>query len=347
MLKKGKIPVFVGITILAAVVVCTTCNYQDLFSPSATVEMGSDILSCNPGDPISINVTVNSIPINSADIVWKSSNPKIVEVKSDGSIRANTAGLVGSAEISASIAGFTGTCTVNVDPFGVAGTDLVKAIVQYYQRTEVVPPVLLPLRGDLTSYWVNLLNDLAYAAGTDDKLVILDLSECEYSGTSFSGSQNEAGDAKVMALILPRTFEGTIKDFSCDAEQKFTNLTEVSGESAKYIGNDTFFKCSNLTSVYFPEVTSIGSKAFAECTKLKNVSFPKEKVFINPEAFWGCTNLTTITIGAKCSIADTAFDIKNEVPGSDFGTYYSSLSEGQQVGTHVWSSSTLSLSRMP
>ena len=56
-------------------------------------------------------------------------------------------------------------------------------------------------------------------------------------------------------------------------------------------------------------MTSIGNKTFYGCTNLTNITIPNSVIDIGSETFYGCTNLTDVTIGnAIKRIGTSAFD---------------------------------------
>ncbi len=73
------------------------------------------------------------------------------------------------------------------------------------------------------------------------------------------------------------------------------------------IGNWAFSDCTGLTEITIPEsVTSIGNYAFRDCTGLQTVNwnaisnpFGDHNSYYNNPIFYGCTSLTTVSIGTN------------------------------------------------
>ncbi len=141
--------------------------------------------------------------------------------------------------------------------------------------------------------------------------------------------------------VIPN--DGSVTSIGTDAFHGCSNLTSITiPNSVTSIGGYAFFDCSNLTSVAIPDsVTSIGYLAFSYCTSLESITVDvnntvyhssdnciietasktlisgcKASVIpndgsvtsIGTDAFYGCSNLTSITIpNSITSIGHSAF----------------------------------------
>ena len=138
------------------------------------------------------------------------------------------------------------------------------------------------------------------------------------------------------AITIPSTLGGyPVTSIGMSAFYDCSNLTSVTiPEGVTSIGPEAFYFCKSLTSVTIPSsVTSIGSYAFNGCTKLWKdengvryesgakvvlidvpISMTGEFVvpntvrFIHSDAFYGCSDLTSVTIPeGVTSIGSSAF----------------------------------------
>lgn len=76
------------------------------------------------------------------------------------------------------------------------------------------------------------------------------------------------------------------------------------------IGDRCFNNCKNLTSIQFPNsLKKIGASAIAECVSLTEVTIPASVTEIK-SLFFGCTNLTSITLASMAlkSVTSGSFD---------------------------------------
>ncbi|MDE7158706.1 MAG: leucine-rich repeat domain-containing protein, partial [Clostridiales bacterium] len=82
-------------------------------------------------------------------------------------------------------------------------------------------------------------------------------------------------------------------------------------ETAQSLDSGAFFLCVNLTEVEFKaEQIKIGAGVFEQCKALNNVYI--NAVVISDYAFYGCTNLSNITLGKDVAvIGQNAFSITN------------------------------------
>lgn len=87
------------------------------------------------------------------------------------------------------------------------------------------------------------------------------------------------------------------------------NMEHIESSNITNIGKYIFGKSRNLISMSFPETISISESAFRECLSLTTIGatfFPKVKT-IDYQAFYGCTNLTSISFPKVTTIGSGAF----------------------------------------
>lgn len=76
------------------------------------------------------------------------------------------------------------------------------------------------------------------------------------------------------------------------------NLKEVSFKSNETNFGDNTFENSSVKKVTLPNnLQKISKSMFKNCKNLTNVSFPNKLLYVDDEAFYGCTSLSKMTIG--------------------------------------------------
>jgi uncharacterized repeat protein (TIGR02543 family) len=125
-------------------------------------------------------------------------------------------------------------------------------------------PVAVKLEvGRISSLWKKI-HDTVQAA---QKHVVLDLSDCTFTGNTITGSEYPSSNLMniirdneyIKGIILPSTLET--------------------------IGDNAFYDCFYLTKITIPaSVSSIGRNAFYECTELVAVTFEGSEVAIDASA---------------------------------------------------------------
>ena len=92
--------------------------------------------------------------------------------------------------------------------------------------------------------------------------------------------------------------------------------------SVTTIGDDgTFWGCSSLISITLPNsLVSIGNRTFYECTNLSSVLIPNSVTSIG-DVFWGCNNLTSVTVEYEKPIGINAYTFPNRANATLYVPY--------------------------
>jgi hypothetical protein len=119
------------------------------------------------------------------------------------------------------------------------------------------------------------------------------------------------------------------------------SLTTASFPAVTSVGGDAFRNCTSLTSVSFPNATSIGYYALYDCTSLSTIYAPKAVVSSffphgfssliavtvsdvtdiangGNSAFYGCTNLVTVSLLETTSVGNSAFSSRTSLTTVSF-----------------------------
>ena len=122
---------------------------------------------------------------------------------------------------------------------------------------------------------------------------VTNIGECAFS---YSG---------LISVDIPSsvTSIGNAAFSDCNSLNTVTNLSSVT-----YIDACTFRDCSSLASVTIPNtVSKIGSEAFSGCSSLTSITIPNSVTRIDGAAFKGCCSLTAIVLPNVSFISDRAF----------------------------------------
>ncbi len=95
---------------------------------------------------------------------------------------------------------------------------------------------------------------------------------------------------------------GTKQSFSeigSGAFFNFSGLTAVKGTSVTKLNNQAFDNCTSLASINFPNLQTIEEYSFGHCTSLKSYTIPESVTSIDGAAFYGCTNLTNLSVNSN------------------------------------------------
>lgn len=111
--------------------------------------------------------------------------------------------------------------------------------------------------------------------------------------------------------IIPDSVTAILKTGS-GAFQSFGSLHAFTSSSSSLldsIGFNTFCQCPNLTRVTLGTtvLTTIESQAFYQCTNLTELNFPSSLKYINYNAFYDCSKLTSASISSVTYINYSAF----------------------------------------
>lgn len=143
--------------------------------------------------------------------------------------------------------------------------------------------------------------------------------------TQYTGTDSE--------VVIPSTTNGwPVRVIGYSAFQDNANLTSVSiPNTVVDIRDSAFFGCSSLATLTIPasvtnlgfqvftesglknmvipgSVVNVGVSAFLNCFNLTNVTLSNGVALLGYDAFYGCSNLTTVSIPASCTnVQDEAF----------------------------------------
>ncbi len=160
---------------------------------------------------------------------------------------------------------------------------------------------LITLEGDLTSFTIPktvmvVQNDASFANLEELQVevgnpIYHSAGNCliaTASSTLVKGCKNSSIPTDIITI-------GENAFFEC------SGLTSVTiPESVCTIGHEAFHNCSGLTSITLSEsVKSIGDYAFCNCSKLTSITIPNSVISIGESAFAFCSKLTSAIIGAK------------------------------------------------
>ena len=116
------------------------------------------------------------------------------------------------------------------------------------------------------------------------------------------GSSNIKGTLDLDEIYTETGGNGTKKTFSeigsC-AFFSFSGLTAVKGTSVTRLKNQAFDYCSSLASIDFPNLQTIDDSSFGHCTSLVSYTIPASVSSISGAAFYGCTNLTNLSVNSN------------------------------------------------
>ena len=82
-----------------------------------------------------------------------------------------------------------------------------------------------------------------------------------------------------------------------------SNLTsEAKVSKCTSLGKEVFTGCSNMDFVIPEQITIVGSHAFEENSGIQQLSLHKNIQYLGDYAFWGCRNVTEVTMPIECSV---------------------------------------------
>lgn len=154
-------------------------------------------------------------------------------------------------------------------------------------------------------------------------------SEVMYNNTAYTINEighNAFCDCDTMtSIVIPKSikiigisaFRGCdalkqihISDLSAWCDLSFTSLTDFVGDSPFYYAEELYLNGELVTDLVIPtDVTEIGFHTFENYTKLRSLHCHKNVKGIGRSAFYGCSNLETISIPTTIDyICPYAFD---------------------------------------
>jgi hypothetical protein len=149
-----------------------------------------------------------------------------------------------------------------------------------FQQCVSLKNIVLPHVGSLYSY----------VFGNCTSLESADMSGCPTTSTGI-------GTFYYCTSLTEVKFPAGLTTIGRDAFNKCTSLSNLELPSGVTTIGDNAFNGTAFTKFVVPEsVTSIGSGAFAYCSNLQEIEIPSGVTSLNSLTFYGCTNLTKITI---------------------------------------------------
>ncbi|KAH0796014.1 surface antigen BspA-like [Histomonas meleagridis] len=98
-------------------------------------------------------------------------------------------------------------------------------------------------------------------------------------------------------------------DFIAEGSFKDCISLEAINFSTNFINALAFDNCTSLKSVSLPTATSIDSYAFRYCLSLVEINISTVVTFYGDGQFYGCKNLTTVTLGSLQKVPERSLDI--------------------------------------
>ena len=227
-------------------------------------------------------------------IVWKSNDPSIATVDSEGRV---TGIAVGTTSIYATNyeGRISASCRVTVldgQPNNVIYYTSSDGKAIAFKDVELYNGSQIALFGNITRIVSNEYND--------GQGIVTFNNEVKYIGyTALKGFST------LTSITIPESVT-SIGDY---AFQNCNRLTTVNiPDNVSKIGISAFQGCSSLLSINIPEgVTSIQNNAFYECRSLASITIPESVTSIGSRAFYSCKNLTSITIPESITSISDAF----------------------------------------
>ncbi len=200
------------------------------------------------------------------------------------------------------------TITLEVDP-----TDSHEAIKEKIREKEEIDPANQWLvYGDTKLYDGKTLSDYNIQAESTIKLYETSVTngfcgiETMNGGANVSWTYDESLHTLTISGGGPMMYYNSVQNgenWNNGAPWKaFAGEVEhvVISDGITYVGSNTFAHCPNISSVTLPtdqHLYEIGPGAFGDCTSLTSIDIPMSVNKINDEAFAGCSNLATVTLG--------------------------------------------------
>lgn len=236
-------------------------------------------------------------------VVWESSNPEIVSVTDNGLLTGNAVGNAKIIVTSTKDNSITATCNVHVGTREVKQIILPECINVHYAEERQLDITILPSYADMNLVYESANENVATI--DEGKIVGVGVGETIITVKDLLTGVQTNCNVNVY-LEVGDTFDADVSNGNGTVSTKFV-ITDVENRYVS-IGNgtNTAIATTAAGNIVIPQtiigssninftVNSISSKAFAS-SKISSVSIPQEITAIGDNAFYGCNNLTSVTV---------------------------------------------------
>ena len=258
------------------------------------VKLNKEEITLKEGRKEQLEATVISEYSGYKDVIWSTSNDRVISVDATGNVTALNAGEAWVIAVSKDFANAKDSCLVIVTSHiyemkvEVVAKNNTSDVYEKIGADDADDIIKLAIKGTINGYDVFAMRNKL------PNLELLDLSEAQIITSSYKYYENyKTKDDILTAYFVPEGIRRIILP-----------------KSLKGIDGKAFCNCSSLTDITLPEgITSIGDNTFEGCSSLKDVKIPASVVSIGEYAFKGCEALTEIHLPSYLeTIGDYAFE---------------------------------------